>query len=40
MKAHDWPYAAALSVILMAMTSLFIWLSRTLTRSGELEGLV
>jgi spermidine/putrescine transport system permease protein len=40
MKAHDWPYAAALSVILMAMTSLFIWLYRKLTRSGELEGLV
>jgi spermidine/putrescine transport system permease protein len=40
MKAHDWPYAAALSVILMAMTSLFIWLYRKLTRSDELEGLV
>jgi spermidine/putrescine transport system permease protein len=40
MKAHDWPYAAALSVILMAMTSLLIWLYRKLTRSGELEGLV
>jgi spermidine/putrescine transport system permease protein len=40
MKAHDWPYAAALSVVLMVMTSLFIWLYRKLTRSGELEGLV
>jgi spermidine/putrescine transport system permease protein len=40
MKAHDWPYAAALSVILMAMTSLFIWLYRKLTHSGDLEGLV
>jgi spermidine/putrescine transport system permease protein len=40
MKAHDWPYAAALSVILMALTSLFIWLYRKLTRSDELEGLV
>jgi spermidine/putrescine transport system permease protein len=40
MKAHDWPFAAALSVVLMAMTFLFIWLYRRLTRSGEIEGLV
>jgi spermidine/putrescine transport system permease protein len=40
MKAHDWPYAAALSVVLMAMTTLFIFLYRRLTKSGDLEGLV
>jgi spermidine/putrescine transport system permease protein len=44
MKAHDWPFAAALSVVLMVMTSIFIYLyrrlSRTLGGSGELEGLV
>jgi spermidine/putrescine transport system permease protein len=40
MKAHDWPYAAALSVVLMAMTTLFIYLYRKLTRSDDLEGLV
>jgi len=40
MKAHDWPYAAALSVVLMIMTGFFIWLYRRLTRSGDLEGLV
>ena len=40
MKAHDWPFGAALSVVLMFMTGLFIWLYRKLTRSGELEGLV
>ncbi|MDR2759821.1 MAG: ABC transporter permease [Spirochaetaceae bacterium] len=40
MKAHDWPFAASLSVVLMAMTSLFLYLYRRLTRSGELEGLV
>jgi spermidine/putrescine transport system permease protein len=48
MKAHDWPFAAALSVALMGMTSLFLYLYRRLTRSlgnlagngGELEGLV
>ncbi|MDR0732018.1 MAG: ABC transporter permease, partial [Treponema sp.] len=40
MKAHDWPFAASLSVVLMVMTSLFLYLYRRLTRSGELEGLV
>ncbi|MDR2069029.1 MAG: ABC transporter permease [Spirochaetaceae bacterium] len=40
MKAHDWPFAASLSVVLMAMTSLSLYLYRRLTRSGELEGLV
>ena len=39
-KIHDWPFAAALSATLMILTSLFIWLYRKLTRSGELEGLV
>ncbi|GHV76201.1 spermidine/putrescine ABC transporter permease [Spirochaetia bacterium] len=44
MRAHDWPFAAALSVMLMIMTSIFIYfyrrLSRTLGGSGDLEGLV
>jgi spermidine/putrescine transport system permease protein len=35
MKAHDWPFAAALSVVLMVMTSLFLLLYRLLTRSAE-----
>jgi spermidine/putrescine transport system permease protein len=39
-KAHDWPFAAALSAALMILTSIFIWLYRKLTRSDELEGLV
>jgi len=39
-KAHDWPFAAALSAALMVLTSIFIWLYRKLTRSEELEGLV
>ena len=39
-KAHDWPFAAALSAALMALTSIFIYLYSKLTRSGELEGLV
>ncbi|MDR2247682.1 MAG: ABC transporter permease [Treponema sp.] len=44
MKSHDWPFAAALSVVLMLMTTFFIYLYRRLARatgsSGELEGLV
>ena len=39
-RAHDWPFAAALSVALMVLTSIFIALYRKITRSGELEGLV
>ncbi|MDR1353896.1 MAG: ABC transporter permease [Treponema sp.] len=44
MRAHDWPFAAALSVVLMLMTTFFIYLYRRLAQatgsSGELEGLV
>ena len=40
MRVHDWPFAAAISVILMVMTSLFLFLYRKLTRSDKLEGLV
>jgi spermidine/putrescine transport system permease protein len=44
MKAHDWPFAAALSVVLMLMTTCFIYIYQRLARatggSGELEGLV
>ena len=40
LNVHDWPFAAALSVVLMALTSLFLYLYRLITRSGKLEGLV
>jgi spermidine/putrescine transport system permease protein len=40
MNVHDWPFAAALSVVLMILTSLFLYLYRGIARSGELEGLV
>ncbi len=40
MKAHNWPFAAALSVVLMILTSLMIWLYRRITKVKDLEGLV
>ena len=40
MNVHDLPFASALSVALMALTSLFLYLYRVATRSGEIEGLV
>jgi spermidine/putrescine transport system permease protein len=39
MQVHDRPFAAALSVVLMALTGLFLLAYRAVTRSGELEGL-
>lgn len=40
MKVHDWPFAAALSVILMAMTSVLILVYRRVSGSKEMEGLL
>ena len=40
LNVHDWPFAAAISVALMALTSLLLYLYRLVTRSGKLEGLV
>ena len=40
MKVHDWPFAAALSVILMLMTTLMIFLYRKITGSKDVEGIV
>jgi len=40
MKVHDWPFAAALSVALTLLTSLFLLVYRRVTKSGELEGLI
>ena len=40
MNVHDLPFAAALSVSLMILTSLFLYLYRAFTRSGEIEGLI
>ncbi len=38
MKARNWPFAAALSVVLMILTSLIIWLYRRVTKVRDLEG--
>lgn len=40
MKAHNWPFAAALSVVLMILTSVSIALYRRLAKVKDLEGLV
>lgn len=40
MKVHDWPFAAALSVVLMLMMTLMIFLYRKLTGSDRLEGML
>lgn len=37
---RDWPFAAALSVVLMIFTSLFIWFYRKITHVKELEGIL
>jgi spermidine/putrescine transport system permease protein len=39
MKAHNWPFAAALSVVLMILTTLMIRLYRAVTRVKDLEGI-
>lgn len=40
MKTRNWPFAAALSVALMLLTTLFIFLYRKITKVRDLEGLV
>jgi len=40
LNVHDWPFAAAISAVLMVLTSLFLYLYRLATHSGKLEGLV
>ncbi len=40
LKAHNWPFAAALAVVLMVLTTLLIALYKRITKSEELEGLM
>lgn len=39
-RGADWPFAAALSVVLMAITTLMLAAYRKITHTGELEGFV
>ena len=39
-NGRDWPFAAALSVVLMIFTSVMIWIYRRVTGVRELEGLL
>lgn len=38
MKARNWPFAAALSVVLMVLTSAMLWLYRRIAKVKDLEG--
>ncbi len=38
-RESNWPFAAALAVVLTILTSLMLWLYRKITHSGELEGI-
>lgn len=40
MKVHNWPFAAALSVAILLLTTLLLFLYRKLSGSDDLEGLV
>ena len=40
MKAHNWPFAAALSMALLGLTTLLLFLYRKVSGVKELEGLV
>ena len=38
MNAHNWPFAAALSVVLLVLTTVILWLYRKLSGVKDLEG--
>ena len=40
MNAHNWPFAAALSVVLLVLTTVILWLYRKLSGVKDLEGIV
>lgn len=40
MKARDWPFAAAVAVVLMLLTTILLYLYKRITNTGELEGLI
>lgn len=40
MKAHNWPFAAALSVTLLLLTSILLFINKKITHSKNLEGIL
>lgn len=40
LTSRDWPFGAALSVVMMIMTLFVIWIYRRITRVKDLEGLL
>lgn len=40
LRTHNWPFAAALSVVLMLLVTLLIAFYRRVTHAGELEGII
>ena len=40
LKTHNWPFAAALSVVLMLLTTVLITLYKSVTRSSSGEGIL
>lgn len=38
--ARDWPFGAALSVVMMIMTTVIIWLYRKISHTKDLEGFL
>ena len=40
LKTHNWPFAGALSVVLMVLTILLIAIYKKVTHSGEVEGIL
>ena len=40
MNAHNWPFAAALSVVLLVLTTVILWLYRKVSGVKDLEGIV
>jgi len=39
LQVHDWPFAAALAVVLMIFTSIMIWLYRRISKVNDLQNL-
>ena len=38
-RGSNWPFAAALAVVMMVLTTVLIMIYRKVTNAGELEGI-